>query len=113
MEKLEKLEKKVEKIVVPIKEEKEPDPGLKKERFAITCSNCGKPGEVPFQPDPNRSVYCNTCHELKKNRQQTENPVAKIINPEKPDKNLTSVNFTSLKELIKDATKETNEISGN
>ncbi len=28
----------------------------------IVCSSCGKQDEVPFQPNPNRPVYCSDCH---------------------------------------------------
>jgi ATP-dependent RNA helicase DeaD len=27
----------------------------------IVCSGCGKPSQVPFQPDPTRPVYCSDC----------------------------------------------------
>lgn len=30
------------------------------------CSDCGKKCEVPFKPNPNRSVYCKKCWEIKK-----------------------------------------------
>jgi len=30
--------------------------------YQITCSSCGKQGEVPFQPrDPSAPVYCADC----------------------------------------------------
>jgi ATP-dependent RNA helicase DeaD len=32
------------------------------QRTAIVCSACGKPAEVPFNPDPTRPVYCDDCH---------------------------------------------------
>lgn len=33
-----------------------------RQMFSITCSDCGKQGEVPFQPrDPNAPVYCADC----------------------------------------------------
>jgi CxxC-x17-CxxC domain-containing protein len=31
-------------------------------RHPIVCSGCGKPAEVPFQPDPTRPVYCSACY---------------------------------------------------
>ena len=31
------------------------------ERFKTTCSSCGKETEVPFKPEPGRSVYCKDC----------------------------------------------------
>jgi len=30
-------------------------------RHQIVCNTCGKPAEVPFQPDPSRPVYCEAC----------------------------------------------------
>jgi ATP-dependent RNA helicase DeaD len=27
----------------------------------IVCTGCGKPAQVPFQPDPSRPVYCSSC----------------------------------------------------
>ncbi len=30
-------------------------------RHQIVCSGCGEHAEVPFQPDPNRPVYCSNC----------------------------------------------------
>ena len=27
----------------------------------VTCSNCGKPAQVPFVPSGDRPVYCNDC----------------------------------------------------
>jgi len=30
------------------------------------CTNCGKECEVPFKPDPKRSIYCGECWEARK-----------------------------------------------
>lgn len=32
-----------------------------REMFSVTCSNCGAPAEVPFQPRGDRPVYCRDC----------------------------------------------------
>ena len=32
----------------------------------IVCSNCGKPGQVPFEPRTDRPVYCSECFEMKR-----------------------------------------------
>ena len=32
----------------------------------IVCSNCGKPGQVPFVPRTDRPVYCSTCFEARR-----------------------------------------------
>ena len=38
------------------------DPGPdRRPRFKITCSKCGAPDEVPFQPTEGRPVYCRKC----------------------------------------------------
>lgn len=31
------------------------------EMFSATCSDCGKPCQVPFRPSGDRPVYCNDC----------------------------------------------------
>lgn len=35
---------------------------------AVTCSNCGKPTQVPFVPSGNRPVYCSDCYRKIRNR---------------------------------------------
>jgi CxxC-x17-CxxC domain-containing protein len=32
-----------------------------RQMYSATCSDCGKPTEVPFQPKSDRPVYCNDC----------------------------------------------------
>lgn len=32
-----------------------------RQMYPVTCSNCGKPTEVPFQPRGDRPVYCADC----------------------------------------------------
>lgn len=34
-----------------------------REMHDITCSKCGKPGQVPFKPEGNRPVYCRECYQ--------------------------------------------------
>ncbi|WP_320412427.1 CxxC-x17-CxxC domain-containing protein [Candidatus Nitrosotenuis uzonensis] len=29
--------------------------------YPCTCSDCGKQSEVPFEPKPDRPVYCREC----------------------------------------------------
>ncbi len=29
--------------------------------YSVTCADCGKPAEVPFQPRGDRPVYCSDC----------------------------------------------------
>jgi CxxC-x17-CxxC domain-containing protein len=35
--------------------------GTAVKRFKATCSNCGKPTTVPFEPTPGRPLYCEDC----------------------------------------------------
>lgn len=32
-----------------------------RQMFDVTCSNCGQPTQVPFQPSGDRPVYCRDC----------------------------------------------------
>jgi CxxC-x17-CxxC domain-containing protein len=32
-----------------------------REMFSVTCSECGQPAEVPFQPRGDKPVYCRDC----------------------------------------------------
>ncbi len=36
--------------------------GARREMFTVTCSECGKSTEVPFQPRGDRPVYCSDCY---------------------------------------------------
>ena len=35
--------------------------GSRREMFPVTCAQCGKDTEVPFQPTGGRPVYCSDC----------------------------------------------------
>lgn len=35
--------------------------GAPREMFRVTCSECGKEAEVPFQPRGDKPVYCREC----------------------------------------------------
>jgi CxxC-x17-CxxC domain-containing protein len=35
--------------------------GGQREMFTVTCSQCGKEAQVPFQPRGDRPVYCSDC----------------------------------------------------
>ncbi|MFY9779243.1 MAG: zinc-ribbon domain containing protein [Candidatus Baltobacteraceae bacterium] len=35
--------------------------GAARAMFAVTCSSCGRPAEVPFQPRGDKPVYCRDC----------------------------------------------------
>ena len=34
--------------------------------YTTTCSSCGKPASVPFQPSSGKPVYCSDCFESHK-----------------------------------------------
>jgi len=34
--------------------------------YDSTCSQCGKTAQVPFQPSPDRPVYCQDCYRARK-----------------------------------------------
>ena len=36
-------------------------PRQDREMFDVTCSSCGQPAKVPFQPRGDRPVYCRDC----------------------------------------------------
>ncbi|HTJ28134.1 MAG TPA: zinc-ribbon domain containing protein [Candidatus Limnocylindria bacterium] len=35
--------------------------GGAREMYSVTCSGCGQPAEVPFQPRGDKPVYCRDC----------------------------------------------------
>lgn len=35
--------------------------GAPREMFPVTCSQCGAPAMVPFQPRLDKPVYCSSC----------------------------------------------------
>ena len=37
--------------------------------YDIICSQCGKPGKVPFQPHDDKEVICSECFAMRKNGQ--------------------------------------------
>jgi len=36
--------------------------GVPREMFPVTCAECGKSTEVPFQPRGDKPVYCSDCY---------------------------------------------------
>jgi CxxC-x17-CxxC domain-containing protein len=34
---------------------------VQREMYSATCSSCGKEAQVPFQPSPDKPVYCSDC----------------------------------------------------
>ena len=37
-----------------------------REMFSATCSSCGQEAQVPFQPSPEKPVYCSSCFEQRR-----------------------------------------------
>jgi CxxC-x17-CxxC domain-containing protein len=37
-----------------------------REMFTATCSSCGQPAQVPFQPSGEKPVYCSACFEQRR-----------------------------------------------
>jgi len=33
-----------------------------RQMYEVTCSSCGRPAQVPFQPRGDRPVYCSDCY---------------------------------------------------
>ncbi|MFC1943521.1 CxxC-x17-CxxC domain-containing protein [Chloroflexota bacterium] len=36
--------------------------GSRRQMFPVTCAECGKDTEVPFEPRGDRPVYCSDCY---------------------------------------------------
>ncbi len=36
--------------------------GSRRQMFSVTCAECGKDTEVPFEPRGDRPVYCSDCY---------------------------------------------------
>lgn len=45
--------------------------GGSRQMFDVTCANCGKPAQVPFQPKGDRPVYCSDCFRTMKQQPQS------------------------------------------
>ena len=43
-----------------------------RQMFEITCSNCGKTDQVPFQPRGDRPVLCGDCFRKEKDTQPSQ-----------------------------------------
>ena len=41
-----------------------------KEIFEVVCAMCGAVTTVPFEPKPDRAVYCGECYAKRRARQQ-------------------------------------------
>ena len=40
--------------------------GGSREMFSATCTQCGAPTQVPFNPSPGKPVYCRDCYQSRK-----------------------------------------------
>jgi CxxC-x17-CxxC domain-containing protein len=45
-------------------------PGGERERFEITCDQCGKADSVPFKPSSGRPVLCGECFSANRAKEQ-------------------------------------------
>ena len=36
--------------------------GFQRQMYPVTCADCGKETEVPFEPREDRPVYCRDCY---------------------------------------------------
>jgi len=43
-----------------------------RKRYEIICDDCGKKDTVPFDPDPNKPIYCDTCLKQRREKQKEE-----------------------------------------
>lgn len=41
-----------------------------RQMFTVTCAECGKETEVPFEPKDGRPVYCRECFDKRRAEQQ-------------------------------------------
>jgi len=53
------------------REQRSPFGSYQRTMHAITCADCGKEAEVPFQPRGDRPVYCSECFERQGGRSRT------------------------------------------
>ena len=45
-----------------------PSKPARRASYQVTCSGCGAPTHVPFQPDPMRPAFCRTCFQSRRRR---------------------------------------------
>lgn len=55
-----------------VAEDTAPKPAVERDHYGrqlyeITCDSCGEKAHVPFQPKPERKVYCKKCHDQIRN----------------------------------------------
>lgn len=72
-----------------------PSPTQAPTLYDAICSNCGKPTQVPFKPDPEKEVFCKECYDKRKKakvEQPKSRPFAEALKSETtgPLKNTTS-----------------------
>jgi len=53
---------------------------LSQRKYDIICSNCGRPGQVPFEPESKESLLCADC--FRDVRVGKASPVARTAAPE-------------------------------
>ena len=45
-----------------------PQKAQRRASYQVTCSGCGAPTHVPFEPDPMRPAFCRTCFQSRRRR---------------------------------------------
>ncbi len=68
--KRQKVEEKIEKWTGFLEDTEMPKSSPK--LYDITCSRCGKKAKVPFEPTPDRPVYCKSCYKKVQKERQKE-----------------------------------------
>lgn len=49
----------------PCRDARKKERKSERQLYDTTCSQCGQPCKVPFEPDPDRPVYCSECFTIK------------------------------------------------
>ena len=78
-----------------------------KNMFNAVCSNCGKNTQVPFKPDPTRSIYCKDCFAKNRDRQSIIPPKPVHLSQLKPrhaeaKKQRKAVDTEGLKKILEE-----------
>ncbi|HSW56811.1 MAG TPA: CxxC-x17-CxxC domain-containing protein [Dehalococcoidales bacterium] len=45
-------------------------PSANRQRYNVTCTECGKETQVPFEPRAGRPVYCSDCYHKSRSAKQ-------------------------------------------
>ena len=74
--------------------------------FSAVCASCGKNTQVPFKPDPSRSVYCKDCFAKRQQKPILENKKISLSQlkpkPEEVKKQRKPVDTEGLKKILEE-----------